>query len=88
MLLNFGNNVEECYRIFSEKFQLHCKFRYSEVAADSHELIVLYGIMRSSIARPTSAAITNAPPPQPATLGLQPVAHTGKLLLICRPTEG
>ena len=64
------------------------RFIISEVAADWHELIIPWCIMRPSIAHAVGPAVqhTDIPLPQSATLGLLPVAR--KLLLIAFPVKG
>jgi len=67
------------------------RFTISEVAADWHELMIPQRTTRPSIARVSEQLdprlqLADIPPPQSATLGLQPVAR--KLLLISHPAEG
>ena len=67
------------------------RFTISEVAVDWHELMIPRRIMRPSIARAIgnigpAVQHTDIPPPQSATLGLQPVLR--KLLLISHPAKG
>jgi len=86
------NGLGTCYIVrpayMSRLEQPH--FTISEVAADWHELMIPWRIMRPSIARDSEQldplCSTDIPPPQSATLGLHPVAR--KLLLIFRPAEG
>ena len=66
------------------------RFTISEVAADWQELMIPWGIMRPSVVYASEQLdqrySTQTPPPQSATLGLNPVAR--KLLLISRPAKG
>jgi len=86
-VLDKGKGLDTWYAAYMRRLEQQC-FTILEVAADWHELMVLWHSMQPSSARDSRQvdpwhSKTDIPPPQSAALGLHPVAR--RLLLINRP---
>jgi len=86
-----GKGLGTCYIAAYMSRLKQQRFTISEVAADWHELMIPWRIMRPSIARDGEQQLdprcsTQAYHRPTSALGLHPVAH--ELLLTFRPAEG